>query len=179
MSYKRAVLDCLIELFFDLEWPARIRLLKINEMDLVDLYYECCRVSNEASEFIIQEIIYYQLCEVAKGAPNNKALTSYPLMLTTTYPHTIIYPLCDIIEEIILSENLIEQSCNGKLSHESKQQVKQEYLECIDVHINYILFTLNEVINNDLIKRRAREMFSRIINFDDDLKIVKKFAYLF
>lgn len=87
--YKRAVLDCLIELFFDLEWPARIRLLSINEMDLVDLYYECCRLSNEASEFIIQEIIYYQLCEVAKGAPNNRALTSYPLMLTTSYAHTM------------------------------------------------------------------------------------------
>lgn len=160
------VLDCLIELFFDLEWPARIRLLKINEMDLVDLYYECCRLSNEASEFLIQEIIYYQLCEVSKGAPNNRALTSYPLMLTTSYAHTIIYPLCDVIEEIILLED-------------EEEQEKQECLERIDDHINYILFTLAEVIDKDMIKRRVREMFSRIINADDDLKIVKKFARLF
>jgi hypothetical protein len=82
-------------------------------------------------------------------------------MLTTSYPHTIIYPLCDVIEEIILSDN-------------NEKQLKR-----IDGHINYILFTLNEVIDNDLIKRRVREMFSRIINADDDLKIVKKFACLF
>jgi hypothetical protein len=41
------------------------------------------------------------------------------------------------------------------------------------------LFTLAEVIDKDMIKRRVREMFSRIINVDDDLKIVKKFACLF
>lgn len=118
-----------------------------------DIYEYCCKRNREEDEFIIQKSIYHNLL---KETPDNSFLLYYPLIFKTSYPHTLVHPLCSAIENIFLQYD------------ETKNIPIIKKINIIEEHIKYISLTLKKVKEITHVKKRIISTFLRILKCEKE-----------
>lgn len=165
---KSAFIEVITDLYLELDQSQRTTLLAKYGLTSLDIFAEACKRSCEESEWVIQSIIYSHLENKTKSAhvEDNQFLTHYPLILMTSYPHTIVNPICGIIEYIFREVRDLDTI--------------RRHLQAINEDITFINFVLKTLDDKTPVRKRITSMILRVletsIDCDEALKIINIFS---
>jgi hypothetical protein len=143
-------IEFLTNIFNKIDYSVIEEIYLENNISDYDIFVNCCKRNREEDEFIIQKLIYHNLL---KETPDNSFLLYYPLIFNTSFPHTLIHPLCSAIENIFLSYE----------DNKTKNIPIIKKINRIEEHIGYISLTLKTLKDTSQVKKRIISTYLRIL----------------